>query len=174
MSKNTNLQSYSNIKTELLIRDSVCILVVHIYNPDPTNLSLLKTRLQEQWGMKCVRLPLVNWRKTSENTLKRATHLPLSASNYLIVAKKTIAASSFQFLTQLFNNHGMVLLFGRQNSTWFDTSRFIQAPKLEAQKGISLIKPLVTHYTILSPTEIIKANLHTVIRLLDKAADQLK
>ena len=174
MSKNKDLHLYSNIKTDVLIRNSKCILVVHIYNPDPTNLSLLKTKLQEQWGVKFVRLPLVNWDKASGNILKKATHLPLSASNYLLIATTALDISLFQSLSQLFNKHGAVLLFGRQNNIWFDTDRFLRASELEAQKSISLIQALSTHYTLLSPTQIIENNLHALLRLLEKAADKLK
>jgi hypothetical protein len=81
---------------------------------------------------------------------------------------------AFQSLMLLFKAHGAVLLFGRQGTIWFDTHRFLHAPELEAQRAISLIKPISAHYSLLPPTHIIEKNLQILIRLLEKETHPLK
>jgi hypothetical protein len=109
------ITSAARQKTELKIRKSKCFFLLQLYNLTTTEIDTFRQKLSPL-GLRLIRFPVLNWKKTSISFLRTATHLPVQISNYALLGDNPLNPEALNTLNTILREDQVVLIFGSQEN----------------------------------------------------------
>jgi len=85
-----HIRSYETEKKKLIILGSECFFLIQLYNVSSADINKLADEISSL-GLRLIRFPVSNWRKTSPSSLTAASHVPVEISNYLLLGKNKLS-----------------------------------------------------------------------------------
>jgi hypothetical protein len=122
------ITSSARQKTELRIRKSKCFFLLQLYSLTPTEIDTFRQKIAPL-GLRLIRFPVINWKKTSIAFLRTANHLPVQISNYALLGDNPLNPEALSTLNTILHEDQVVLLFGSQENVWFNSQRLGESPK---------------------------------------------
>jgi len=166
--KHINL--YTSKKIEAVIRNSKCFFLVQLYNLTPIEIDSLKQKTSSL-GLRLLRFPLINWRKTSITSLQTANHLPVQISNYALVGENKLHPEALATLSNIIQQGRVIFLFGYQENTWFNITRLLESHDQIPNSFQTLLTTLQFPFDALSPTQQLS---FLLLQNLELATNKLK